>query len=366
MSHAKLSPSSASRWLNCPGSIKASEGIEDKSSPYAQEGILAHEIAEACLRNQTDPMEYKVTAMGEGMAEHIAVYVDYVNTINGYHSYEQKVDFSHLVPDGFGTVDALIIDGNTIHVVDLKYGKGVQVFAEDNPQLMLYAIGAYSEVEMLYDVQKVVLHVVQPRLDHIDVWETTPEALLKWGAWVQERANLALSDDAPFAPGEDQCRFCLVQATCQALYDYSVEILGQEFKDLSDNNPGQLSEAKIREVLENAELIRGWLNAVEDHVFNLLNEGGDFKGFKLVEGRSLRKWKDENEAVKLLEQELGDQAYEKKILSPAKAEKALGKKKTILKDLIIKPAGKPTLAPDNDKRPAIQQAAAEQFENLNA
>ena len=365
MSHAKPSPSAASRWLKCPGSIKASEGIEDKSSPYAQEGTLAHEIAEACLRNRTDPMEYKDTKMAEDMAEYIAAYVDYVNSINGFHSYEQKVDFSHLVPDGFGTVDALIIEGDKIHVIDLKYGKGVQVFAEDNPQLMLYAIGAYSEVEMLHEVKTITLHIVQPRLDHIDVWETTPEALLKWGAWVQERANLALSDDPPFAPGEDQCRFCLVQATCQALYDYSVKIIGQEFEDLSDNNPGQLSEAKIREVLENAGLIRGWLNAVEDHVFNLLNEGGDFKGFKLVEGRSLRKWKDENEAVKLLEQELGDQAYEKKILSPAKAEKALGKKKTILKDLIIKPAGKPTLAPDNDKRSALQQAVTEQFEQLN-
>lgn len=366
MSHAKLSPSAASRWLACPGSIKASEGMEDKSSPYAQEGTLAHEIAEACLRNRTDPMEYKDTVMGEDMAEHIATYVDYVNSINGFHSYEQKVDFSHLVPDGFGTVDALIIEGEKIHVIDFKYGKGVQVFAEDNPQLMLYAIGAYSEVEMLHDVKTIVLHVVQPRLDHIDVWETTPNSLLKWGQWVQERANLALSDEPPLYPGEAQCRFCLAQGTCKALYDHSVKVIGQEFEDLSDSTPGKLSETKIREVLENAELIRGWLNAVEEHVFNILNEGGDFKGYKLVEGRSLRKWKDENETAKLLEQELGDRAYEKKILSPAKAEKALGKKKTILKDLIIKPAGKPTLVPDNDKRPAIQQAITEQFEQLNS
>src|SRR6056297_758862 len=313
--HAKLSPSTAYRWLKCPGSVQASEGIADKSSPYAQEGTLAHQIAEACLTNLTNPMEYKDTKMGEDMAEHIATYVDYVNSINGYHSYEQKVDFSHLVPDGFGTVDALIIDGEKIHVIDLKYGKGVQVFAEDNPQLMLYAIGAYSEVEMLHDIKKIIMHVVQPRLDHIDVWETTPEALLSWGQWVQERANLALSDDAPFCPGETQCRFCLAQGTCKALYDYSVKVIGQEFEDLSDSIPGKLPEAKIREVLENAGLIRGWLNAVEDHVFNMLNEGQTFKGYKLVEGRSLRKWKDEEQTAKLLEKELGDRAYEKKILS---------------------------------------------------
>jgi hypothetical protein len=230
---------------------------------------------------------------------------------------------------------------------------------------MLYALGAWSELEMLQDVETFILHIVQPRLDHIDTWEISLADLLKWGEWVKERAALALSEDAPRVPGEAQCRWCLAQATCQALYDYTAKLIGVEFDDVEAlESPGTMSERQLREVLEAAPMVRAWLSAVEDHVFALLNDGAEFKGYKLVEGRSLRKWADERKAEEVLIDALGDAAYEVQLLSPAKAEKALGKKrKGILDDLITKPNGKPTLAPENDKRPAIH-SVLDQFQTI--
>lgn len=364
-SHAKLSPSAASRWLNCPGSVKAVEGIPYQSSSYADEGSLAHKIAESCLVNRVDPLEYKDTQMGQDMAGYIAEYVEYINTLSGLHSYEQKVDFSAWVPGGFGTVDALIVSKDTIHVVDLKYGKGVQVYAEKNPQLMLYALGAFSEVEMLQEVKQVTLHIVQPRLDHIDTWTISTKDLLAWGEWARERALLALEDDAPRIPGDAQCRWCRAQGNCQALYDMTAKIVGNQFEDLGCADTGNMSETQIREILENASLIKSFLGAVESHVFGLLAEGKAFDGYKLVEGRSIRKWSSEKEAQKVLEDALGESAWERSLLSPAKAEKALGKKKTILDGMVFKPNGKPTLVPASDKRPAISESAAELFETVN-
>jgi hypothetical protein len=363
--HSKLGPSSAERWLNCPGSVAANEGIEDKGSAFAAEGTMAHEIAELILKMGGKIVDAPTNNIPEDMEEHVMTYVNYVLSVPGERQFEQKVNFEEWVPDGFGTADTVIVDGTTVHVIDLKYGKGVKVNATENSQLKLYALGVYSELSALVDIQKFVLHIVQPRLDNIDAWETSTRDLLRWGEWVRERALLALSDDAPRCPGAKQCKWCKAQATCAALFEHTSQIIGRDFDDIEAlENPGQMSDGQIRLVLENSDLIKAWLDAVQTHVFERLMEGGEFKGYKLVEGRSNRSWADETAATSLLVETLGDAAWERKLLTPAKAEKVLGKKKTILESMIFKPAGKPTLAPEQDKRPALHETA-NMFEALN-
>ncbi len=364
--HARLSPSSAARWLACPGSVVANERIADPGSLYAAEGTLAHQILESCLSHRIHPSEYKDTVMGADMADALATAYDYISQISGEHSYEQKVDYSEWVPDGYGTADIIVYDEKTktLHVCDYKHGKGVEVNADNNAQMMLYGLGAYAERAMLDEIETVTLHVIQPRRDHIDTWSISVPDLLAWGAWVQERAALALDPDAPRVPGETQCRWCRAAGSCSALHAHTSQIIGREFDDLDGVSLGDMTDDQTREILENAGLIRAFLGAVEDSVFRLLSEGGSFEGWKLVEGRSLRKWADEAQAETALVDAVGDAAWEKSLLSPAKAEKLLGKKKTILKNLIVKPEGKPTLAPEADKRPALGQAVCDKFETV--
>ena len=357
--HGKLPLSGSPMWANCPGSIKANEAFPDRGSAFAQEGTLAHNIAEACLTNDTDPLEYKDTVMGQDMAEYIAEYVYYVKAIPGTHYYEVRVNLSEWIPDGFGTSDAVIVHNGTAHVVDLKYGKGIKVFAEKNPQAMLYALGVYSMYDMVEDIERFILHIVQPRLDHIDVWEVSLKELLAFGEWIKERAALALSDDAPRIPGDKQCQWCRAKAVCPELADYTAKVIGCEFDDLTDlENPDQIGVKRIGQILQAKPLITSWLSAVESHAFKLANDGG-LPGFKLVEGRSNRAWRDEAEAQKTL-LEMADEAtlFERKFISPAKAEKILGKTKAKeIQTLIVKPTGKPTLVPESDPRQPFNEVA---------
>jgi hypothetical protein len=220
---------------------------------------------------------------------------------------------------------------------------------------MLYALGAYAEFGFISDFKTVCISIVQPRLDHISEWSISVKDLLKWAEWVSQRAELALSDEAERTPGEKQCRFCKAKATCPALLKYTEDIIMADFDDLDDlPSPDRLSDDKLRRVLEAKGLIEGWLTSVETVVRERLEEGKDFKGFKLVEGRSTRRWDDESEAEKSLFELVGDSAFTKKLVSPAQAEKLVKKAdKTKLQALIVKPAGKATLAPESDKRPPL-------------
>lgn len=373
LAHAKLSASGAERWLRCPGSVRAEEGIVEKSSKFAHEGSSAHELSELCLKNDRDALSYLHTTLpetgwnvDEEMCIYVQEYVDYVNSYQGTRMIEQRVDFSEWVPDAFGTSDAIVIDGSLMHIIDLKYGKGIRVDADDNPQGKLYALGALSDFGFLYDIQTIRIHIVQPRLDHISVWETDVTTLLKWAEYVRERASLCELPDAPRVASEKACTWCKAKATCKELMDLTESALLADFSDatLAPKSPDKLSTRDLRFALENKKLIISWLEAIEDLAFERLQEGLDFPGYKLVTGRSSRAWSDEQTAERILTEELGDKAFApKKLISAPMAEKALGKKKAaLLNGLISKTQGKPTLAHFNDPRPEIVSGDISDFD----
>ena len=217
--HAKLSASSSHRWLHCPGSIKAEEGYADSSSEHANEGSAAHWLGETCLESGQQASEflgqtladYQVVVTDE-MVDAVQQYLDYVRSLGGNTLIEQRVDFSHVVPEGFGTADAIVMSGDTLHIVDLKYGKGVKVYAENNSQAMLYALGVLHDYDYLFQPEKIVLTIVQPRLDHIDEWEVTMDQLQTFASFAQTAASLALQDNAPRYPSDKACQWCKAKA----------------------------------------------------------------------------------------------------------------------------------------------------------
>lgn len=377
--HAKLGASNAHRWLNCPGSVAAEWDIPDQTSPFAIEGTAAHELSELVLLSNKEPQDWIGKALDEmsdwvvdeEMANYVQVYTDYCRAIAKEADEvftEQTVSYEDWVPQGFGTNDfgALFLKDKRIKIADLKYGKGVQVDAENNPQAMLYALGTYAEYGWLADFEWIDIAIVQPRLDHISEWSISVKDLLKWAEWVSQRAEIALSDDAERVPGEKQCRFCKAKASCKALMKYTEDIIMAEFDDLDDMpSPDTLSDKDLRRVLEAKSMIEGWLGSVETVVRERLEAGETFDGFKLVEGRSLRKWGNEQTAAEVLTEALGvDVAFKSTLISPAQAEKALKKdERKLLDDLVVKPAGKPTLVPESDKRPAIN-LTDEDFEEV--
>lgn len=364
--HSKLGASNAHRWLACSGSVNAEKDISDSTSPFAEEGTRAHDLAELALTTSDTALD---AFADQEMAGFVRVYTDYVRQLSAGSDLtliEQRVDYSPWVPGGFGTADAIILRGNTLHVVDLKYGRGVQVFADNNPQAMLYALGAYNEIGHIADIQTIHISIVQPRLDHISEWEIDLDALLRWAEWVTQRAEVTQADDAPRSPGEAQCRFCKAKAACKALADHVNAVLMTDFDAMDELvNPDTMTDAQIAKALEAKPLIDGWLNAVTAHVTDRLEAGNGFPGFKLVAGRTSRRWDDDDAAKDALTGMIGDDAVVTKVISPAQAEKILGtKRKADIADMIITSPGKPTLAPESDKRPTIN-ASIDDFQVVN-
>lgn len=357
--HAKLSASSSARWLSCTASVKASEGYGDKSSVFAQEGTCAHEVADRCLRTDRDAHTF-IGQTIEGidvtteMAEYVQQYVDYVRDHHGDLYPEQRVDFSNYVPDGFGTSDAIVVAGDTCHIFDLKYGKGVPVFAENNTQGMLYALGVLNDYGFIYEIETVVIHIVQPRIGNFSHWEITVSDLIKWGKFANARAIEALSDNGTYSPSDKACTWCPAKADCKALADHTRQIIAAEFDDI-DASTERLSDDQKRLILDNAKLIKSFLDAVEASVKEQIESGKPFDGYKIVHGRAVRKLKPEAEQV--LTDLLGDDAFEKKLKGVTALERQLGKKAFTELDLTVKGDGAPTLVPESDKRPAIETAA---------
>jgi len=356
IAHASLGASNAHRWLYCPGSVKAEDGLPNTSSPFAEEGTRAHDLAELALTTVPAALDL---FEDQDMANHVRVYTEYVERLSAGADLvliEERVDYSDWVDGGFGTADAVVVRGDTLHVVDLKYGMGVPVSAEDNPQGMLYGLGAYAAVGAIVEVTRVVISIIQPRLDSISEWEISLADLLRWAEWVSARAEATKADDAPRVPGEKTCRWCKAKHNCAALLKQTTDALMTEFDDLENlPNPDTLTDAQIATALAAKGLIEGWLSAVASHVKGRLEDGVGFEGYKLVAGRSSRNWSDSEAAEKTLRDMIGpDRAIVTTLISPAQAEKALGaKRKADIADLIATKTGAPTLAPESDKRPAI-------------
>ncbi len=338
--HAKLSASGSERWILCPGSVKAEEGIPEKHNSYAAEGTLAHEIAANILNGALwEELEVAVPEM----VLNVTKYVEYIKSIESETILiEQKVDFSHIVPDGFGTADCIIKNGNTIHVIDLKYGKGIPVYSENNTQLLLYAIGAVS-IFQNYKPETIIMHIVQPRISNYSKWEITFSELLNWMAFLHEKALLALKPDAIRIPHQDACRWCKAKPTCPAIYDFiNYNILPLKEKKVLTND-------ELKLILDNSNLITNFLASVVELVYEKLLTGEEINGYKLVEGRSVRKIRTDglNESEKSLLNSL----YKKVPMTLTEIEKMLGK--DIVDKLTYKQSGKPILVNSTDKRKSI-------------
>ena len=336
MAHAKLGPSSSSRWMNCPGSVRISEGIKEKSSPYAEEGTKAHVLSELMFEN-LDPEEWE--GYDEEMTIEVRKYVDYVmahmTNPNCVLYTEVKVNLNKYIPDGFGTSDNVIVDwdNKTLHVFDLKYGKGVKVWATKNSQGRIYAIGSLLEFDGDKEIKNIVIHIGQPRLNHFHSEELTTKELLDYAKIVKKAAKATEDPNAPAIPGELQCRWCKASPECKALRDFTNKTIGDEFENLDAEI---LDKWELSEILFHKKLIEKFLKDVEERVTEYLIEGIDIPGFQTSYSKTNRKWGDD--AEEFLIKKLGKDAWQKSLITLGKAEKLLGKE--IVEEHTVKPQGK--------------------------
>lgn len=383
--HAQLSPSSSNRWINCPGSVSLidtalAEGRIKlpKSSYYSDEGTVAHSLAEQALAKDLDiyskigstvKLTHDVKITRE-MCDHTQAYVDFVfseakgfDDLDSHLHIEKKVSYSDWVPGGFGTADALILSPEMIKVIDLKFGQGLRIEAVDNTQALLYALGVYQSLsaKARERIKRIKMIIYQPRMDNVSEWEITTHDLLRRAEKIALAASETLSENASLHAG-DWCRFCPALPVCKEQERVMLKTIGSQFDDLTAVD--LLSDDELRTALDNKASIIGWLSAIETYVSERLIEGKSFDGYKLVEGRSLRQWSDDAIAADCLETLLGENAYIKKLLSPSQAEKQLGKKMIgSIAPLIVKPQGKPTLAPEDDPRERVNLNVSD-FEKL--
>ena len=370
--HAFLSASASHRWLACPPSAKLCAGINDSGSPYAQQGTDAHALCEYKVekllgRNPEDPTENLTwfdTEMDDCTDQYAAYVAEQLEEAKTHCSdplilIEEKLDFSKWVPEGFGTGDCVIIADDVLHIIDFKYGLGVLVDAEENPQMMCYALGALEMFDFIYDIKTVKMTIFQPRRENISTFSMSKEELLTWADEVlAPTAALAYEGKGEFKAGE-HCQFCKVKATCRKRAEYNLELAKYDFA-----MPDTLKETEIAAILAKVDNLVSWASDVKDYALQQAMDGTHYEGFKIVEGRSNRKYTDED-AVAFAVKDAGYDPYEKKLLGVTAMTTLLGKKKfeEILGSYITKPQGKPALVPETDKRPAMNTAADDFNEN---
>ncbi len=367
--HALLSASSSHRWLECPASAVAAEAYPATDTEFTREGTLAHEIAEWVAsgdskntnfpKGQDDGVTAEMLECAGGYRDYIQ---EHTKSDNAHVLLERKVDFSPWVPDGFGTCDCIILQDDTMTIIDYKYGVGVPVSATDNPQLKLYALGALNDYGFAFDVDKVEMHIYQPRINNVSTDKMTVEELLTWGeTTVKPIAKKAAQGKGGYKAGS-HCRFCPHGGKCRTLTKHCTEFV--ETHNLRVGVP-KLAPFEVAEVLAMEPMISLWLKKVKEQALTTLLDGGEVPGYKVVEGKlGNRKWSDE---MQVREQLLKagydwDQVTETKLLSPAAMDKAIGKKRAaeLLADLIERSPGAPTIAPETDKRPAYDRLAEAQ------
>lgn len=378
--HAQLSPSSAVRWMTCPGSVALCEGIPDTSSASADEGTMMHTVAAHCLAAGTDAAGYVgVTDTETGLilqveqAQAVQKYVDHVRSIvkatNGKLLVEQRVGIDHLTMESGaqGTADAVILTQDELIVLDAKFGRGVEVEAQDNPQLLMYACGVLKEWDIVYDFKRVRVGIIQPRLNATPEWSLSIEELNNFAVEAQFAAEYTRQPDAPLVPSPKGCQWCRAKATCPAIRTLVMN-------DFDNVVPETAHDDELARVMANADMIEKWVKAVRAEVERRLLAGEPVPGYKLVQGKKgNRHWSKDDDAEALLKSMRikHDQMYDYKLASPTSLEKLykageIGPRQwTKIAELITQSEGSPSVAPVSDKRPAlVTSASASDFDDV--
>lgn len=363
--HAFLSASSSHRWLECPPSAKLCSGVADEVSDYALQGTDAHTLCEykvkkylgEKVRNPSKKLKFFNQEMDDCSDAYVSFIAEKVEKakddgLNPLVMVEQKLDFSRFVNRGFGTGDCVIIAGKTLHIIDFKYGKGVEISAENNPQMMCYALGAAEMFGVLYDIETVNMTIFQPRIANVSEWSLSIEELYSWAEGVlKPAAELAYNGEGEFKAGS-HCRFCKIKANCRKRMEYNMENAKYDF-----SMPDTLKDEEISILLGKLDELVSWANDVKEYALKQALSGKKYEGFKVVAGRSSRKYVDDMkvaEAVKAA----GYNPYEQKLLGVTAMTSLMGRQKfdEVLGELVTKPAGKPTLVPLSDRREPMNMA----------
>lgn len=372
--HTLLSPSSSHRWLNCTPSPRLEEQFPNNDTTAAAEGTAAHALCEHKLkkalkmRSKRPVSEYDSDEMelcSDGYVEYVLEKLTEAKKLcsDPLVLIEQHLDFSKYVTDGFGTGDCLIIADDTIHIIDFKYGQGVVVDATDNPQMKLYALGALEMYAGIYDIKQIALTIYQPRRNHISEWEISVDDLLEWAyTELKVKAELAYNGEGDYCAGE-WCTFCRAAVKCRARAEAKLQLAQYEFAQ-----PPLLSDEEIEDILGKLDDLTAWAKDIKEYAEDAaINHGKKWTGFKVVEGRSVRKYTDEDAVAEAAKLHGYKDIFKQSLITITEMEKLLGKREfnEILGDLVYKPPGKPMLVPESDKRPAINTTTAtDEFSNM--